>query len=193
MNVTIPFSEACSEIPAYARYLREILSSKRSIAELAHDCYAIFLPNYYSINSRDDSPKKLKDPGRFAITIGLGNQRFKALCDLGASTSLLPLSIWKKLDMGELSPVNMKIFMADGSSMTPSGFVKDIPIQLGKLFVPDDFVIADIKEDEHVPIILGRPFLATVGALFDVRAGRMTFNIGGEVLEFIIEKSIDPL
>ena len=79
------------------------------------DCYAIFFPNHYSINSTEDSPKKLKDPGKFAITIGLGNHRFKALCDLGASASLLPLSIYEKLDMGKLSPVKMKIFMADGS------------------------------------------------------------------------------
>ena len=76
--------------------------------------------------------------------------------------------------------------------MTPSGFIEDIPLQVGKYFVPDDFVIADMRADEHVPIILGRPFLTTVGALFDVRAGRMTFDIGGEVLEFEIERRIDP-
>ena len=53
-------------------------------------------------------------------------------------------------------------------------------------------MIADMGADEQVPIILGRPFLATVGALIDVRKGRMTFDIGGEVLEFKIERCIDP-
>ena len=52
--------------------------------------------------------------------------------------------------------------------------------------------MADMREDEFVPIILGRPFLATVGALFDVRKGLMTFDIGGKVLEFKITRRIDP-
>ena len=49
-----------------------------------------------------------------------------------------------------------------------------------------------MREDEFAPIILGRPFLATVGAIINVRKGFMTFDIGGEVLEFEITKRLDP-
>ena len=55
-----------------------------------------------------DLPEKLGDPGKFAITIGIRAYRFKALCYLGASASLLPLSIWSKTNMGPLVPVNMR-------------------------------------------------------------------------------------
>ena len=102
------------------------------------------MPNPCSIRSLDISPEKLKDPGRFAITIGLENHQYKALCDLGASASLLPLSIWDELNMGDLCPVNMRICMTDGTCRTPAGLVEDIPVQVGKYFVPDDFIVAGL-------------------------------------------------
>ena len=78
---------------------------------MSHQCKAI----------QGNLPEKLGDPGRFAITIGLGAFRYRDLCDLGASTSLLPLSIWSKINMGGLSPIKMKLYMADGSCSQPLG------------------------------------------------------------------------
>ena len=173
------------------RNFKDVLSSE-SIFDFLNEYYAVFMPSPCSIQSKEASPSKYKDPGHFIITIKIGGRPFKALCDLGASASLIPLTIWDELDMGELTPVNMRISMADGSCSTPSGFVEDIPVQLDKYFIPDDFVIADIREDKQVPIILGRPFLATVRANINVREGRMTFNIGGEVLEYVMEKCDTP-
>jgi hypothetical protein len=129
-------------------------------------------------------PEKLGDPGKFAITIGIGSHRFKALCDLGASASLLPLSIWSKTSMGPLEPVDMRLYMADGSWTKATGVVDDFPVQIGKFFIPNDFIIVDMPEDPTVPIILGRPFLATAGARIDVKKGLLTFNIGDELVEF---------
>ncbi len=129
-------------------------------------------------------PEKLSDPGRFTITIGLGNYKYKALVDLGASASLLPLSIWSKINMGDLRPANMKLFMADGSCTHPTGVIDDVPVKVGKYFVPNDFVVMDMEEDVQVPIILGRPFLATAGACIDVKEGRLTFDICGERVTF---------
>ena len=89
--------------------------------------------------------------------------------------------------MGELAPVNMRLVMADGTYTYPSGFMENVLIRVEEYFVPDDFIIGDVKVDEEVPIILGRPFLATVGAVINVRKGRMTFDIGGEMLEFVMK------
>ena len=133
---------------------------------------------------------KLNDPGRFAITIDLDNRRYKALCDLGASTSLLPLSIWKDINMGNLQPIKMNLYMANGSCLQPTNIIEDVLVQVGKFFVPNDFMVMDIEADVLVPIILGRPFLAIVGASIDVREGLLNLTIGDAEVEFQFNKTM---
>ena len=125
--------------------------------------------NQCSVINKNNLPVKLNDPGRFAIAIGLKSHRYKALYDLGASTSLLPLSIWKDINMKNLQPVKMNLYMTDGSCVQPTGIIEDVPVQVDKFFVPNDFVVMDIEADVLVPIILGRPFLSIIGARIDVR------------------------
>ena len=78
------------------------------------------------------------------MPIDVRDFNYNALCDLGASVSLLPLSICKKLDFGELRPVKMLLYMADRSIAYPTGILEDIPIRVGKFFMPVDFIILDI-------------------------------------------------
>lgn len=186
LQATLPFTEAIKEMPAYAKFLKEVFSGKRSIEE----CQSVSLTSECSSLIQNKLPEKLGDPGRFAVTIGFGSYKYKALCDLGASTSLMPLSIWRKIDMGTLKPINMRLFMADGSCVIPTGIIEDVPIQVGKLFVPVDFVVMPIDEDVPVPIILGRPFLATAGALIDVKEGTLTFTIGDDKVHFNFNKAM---
>ena len=100
---------------AYAKFLKEILAKKRSISELVDEFNAMSYSNQCNTLKKNNLPVKLNDPGRFAITIGLESHRYKALCDLGASTSLLPLLIWKDISMGNLQPIKMNLYMADDS------------------------------------------------------------------------------
>lgn len=51
----------------------------------------------------------------------------------------------------------------------------DVPVKIGTLFIPTDFIIMDIMEDEEIPIFLGRPFLSTTGAIINVKMGKMNF------------------
>ena len=179
LNVTIPFSEALSEMPAYSKFLKDILSKKRLVPDSILGVNSLSLPSICKTVHKN-LPEKLCDPGRFAITIGLGNCKYLALIDLGASASLMPLSIWKQIQLGDLRPVNMKLFMADGTCTYSTGVLDDVPVQVGKFFVPNDFVVMDMEEDDSVPIILGRPFLATAGAVIDMRELLMTLDICGE-------------
>ncbi|XP_074265561.1 uncharacterized protein LOC141587999 [Silene latifolia] len=78
----------------------------------------------------------------------------------------------------------MTLQLADRSVKRPLGVLADIPIKDGKYLIPTDFVVLDIPEDSHTPIILGRPFLATGGALIDVRNGWLPFRIEGDKVEF---------
>ncbi|XP_039131825.1 uncharacterized protein LOC120268534 [Dioscorea cayenensis subsp. rotundata] len=74
----------------------------------------------------------------------------------------------------------MTLQLADRSVRRPRGVVKDVLVRVEKLIIPMDFVILDVDDDVDVPLILGRPFLNTSGALIDVKGGKMTFRVGDE-------------
>ncbi|XP_021730801.1 uncharacterized protein LOC110697731 [Chenopodium quinoa] len=130
-------------------------------------------------------PKKLGDQGSYSILMKLGDIEInRALCDLGASVSLMPRSICKKLQMGELKPTRISLQLADRSVKFSLGVLEDVPLRVGKFFIPCDFVVMEMKEDAHVPIILGRPFLATAGAIVDMKNGKITFEVDDEKVEY---------
>ncbi|GJR03073.1 reverse transcriptase domain-containing protein [Tanacetum coccineum] len=92
----------------------------------------------------------------------------KALADLGASISLMPYSMFLRLNLGELKPTRMCIELAYKSTQIPRGIVENVIVKIDKFVLLVDFVVLDMKEDHKIPIILGRPFLATTHAMIDV-------------------------
>eukprot|EP00257_Ricinus_communis_P020449 XP_015579679.1 DNA damage-inducible protein 1-like [Ricinus communis] len=135
--------------------------------------------------------KKLRVPRSYSIPVKLGDiQIKKALCDLGASISLMPLSICKKLQMGELKPTRISLQLANRSTKFPLGILEDVPLRVGKFFIPCDFMVMEMEEDTQVPIILGRPFLATAGATIDMKNGKITFEVGDEKVEYSLTSSM---
>jgi len=80
----------------------------------------------------------------------------------------------------------MTLQLADCSIIYPARFVEDIPIKVGGIYILADFVVVDIKEDSQIPILLGRPFLATAGAIIDIKIGRIVFHVSDEKVEFEI-------
>ncbi|XP_078168431.1 uncharacterized protein LOC144562936 [Carex rostrata] len=102
----------------------------------------------------------------------------------------MPRTIYERIGVGELKPTRMTLQLADSSVRLPLGIVEDLPVQVGKYFVPVDFVVMEMEEDKEVPIILGRPFLRTAGAIIDVRQGTLTLNFGGEKVKFQIERAM---
>ena len=82
----------------------------------------------------------------------------------------------------------MTLQLADRSVKYPAGIVEDIPVKVGEIYVPADFVVMEMEEDSQVPILLGRPFLATAGAIIDVKHGKLAFNVGKETVEFDLVK-----
>ena len=112
---------------------------------------------------------KMKDPGSFTIPCSIGNYKFKkALCDSSASINLMPLSVVQRLSLGELTPTSITLQMADRSMTQPEGVLEDVLVKVGKFIFLVDFFIMKIEEDTQVPLLLGRPFLATEAALIDV-------------------------
>ena len=113
----------------------------------------------------------------------VGNSKLgHALVDLGASVILLSYSVYVELGLGELEPTNITIQLADRSVKIPRGIVKDILVQVDKLYFPMDFVVLDtqpmVNQGTRFPVILGRPFLATTNAIIHCRGGLMTLSFG---------------
>ena len=95
----------------------------------------------------------------------------KALLDLRASVNLLAYSVYKQLGLGELKPTSIILSLVDKSIKIPKGTVEDVLIQVDKFYYLVDFVVLDIEPvsmgANYVPIILGRPFLATSNAIIN--------------------------
>ena len=120
----------------------------------------------------------MKDPRNFTIPYEIGHVHMgKALCDSGASTNLMPLSVAKRLSLGELTPTTMTLQLADRTLAHPMGILKDVLIKVGKFIFPVDFVVIDIEEDKQVSLLLGRPFRATGAAFIDVKKGELTLRL----------------
>ena len=114
----------------------------------------------------------------------------KKLCDSGASINLMPLFVAKRLSLGELTPTAMTLQMADKTLAHPEGILEYVLIKVGKFIFPVDFVVIDIEEDKQVPLLLGRPFLATGATLIDVKKGELTLRVGDEAAEFNLNHSL---
>ncbi|GJR92084.1 reverse transcriptase domain-containing protein [Tanacetum coccineum] len=97
-----------------------------------------------------------------------------ALADLGASINLVPLSVWKKLPLPELTPTRMTLELANRSVAYPVGVAEDVFVKVGKFHFLADFVVVDYDVDPRVPLILGRPFLRTTRALIDEHGEELT-------------------
>ncbi|CAM8911514.1 unnamed protein product [Rhodiola kirilowii] len=136
LYVTLPFHEVITQNPTYAKFLKDIETNRRVIEEssmvaLNVECSAIV---------QSGMPKKMQDNGSFSIPISLGKIEIdRALCDLGASISLIPYSLFEQIDVGELHPTTISLKLADRSSRIPKGVLRDVPIKVDKFFIPVDF------------------------------------------------------
>ncbi|XP_047943010.1 uncharacterized protein LOC125189824 [Salvia hispanica] len=171
MQINIPLVEALQQMPSYAKFLKDVVSNKRRWMEyetvnLTESCSAII---------QKKLPAKMKYPRSFTISCLVADfQEGRALCDLGASINLMSCSFFQKLKIGVHRPTTISLQMADITVLYPKGIVEDILVKVGEFIFPADFVVLDMEEDKHVPLILGRPFLATGRALIDVHKGELT-------------------
>ena len=104
--------------------------------------------------------------------------------------NLLSYLVYKQLGLGELKPTNITLSLADRSVKIPKGIVEDVLVKIDKFYYPLDFVVLDTEpianEPNHVPIILGRPFLATANAIINCRNEVMQLTFGNMTLELNI-------
>nr|GEV81913.1 DNA-directed DNA polymerase [Tanacetum cinerariifolium] len=154
--------------------MENLLMNKDKLFELAkvllnENCSAMLIKKL---------PEKLRNPGKFLIPCDFPEiDVCHALADLDASINLMPLSIWKKLSLPELTPTRMTLELADRSITRPKGVSEDVFVKVGKFYFPTDFVVVDFEADPRVPLILGRSFLRTGRTLIDVYGEEITLRM----------------
>ncbi|KAK4381782.1 hypothetical protein Sango_2933900 [Sesamum angolense] len=175
-----------SQDTRYARFLKELCTSK---GKLKGNERASMGENVSAILQRK-LPPNCKDPGTFTIPCKIGLIGIKrAMCDLGASINVMPLSIFESLHIGPLKEMGVVIQLADRLVVYPEGVLKDVLVQVIELVFPADFYVLDMWEDNSpssTSILLGRPFLKTARTKIDVHAGALTMEFDGEIIRFNI-------
>jgi hypothetical protein len=180
LSINMPLLDALQG-PTYSRYFKDILANKYEITTLGVDHVKMFEQCSAAIAN---GLEKQKDPECPTIPCSVGSFKFeKALCDLRASVSVMPRDAFKKLRL-PLEHTGMCLELGDNSIRYLLGLAGDVPVKVGHHFIPVDFVVLEMGEREKPPLILGRPFLRTVGATIEVGKGEIKFDINGERSSF---------
>ena len=99
-----------------------------------------------------------------------------ALCDLGASVSTILKCLCDVLGLTDIEECSLNLQLADATIKNPMGRINDFLILANRNYVPIDFIVLDIYCNPSCPIILGRPFLRTIGAVIDMKEGNIKFQ-----------------
>ncbi|XP_058203029.1 uncharacterized protein LOC131317499 [Rhododendron vialii] len=183
VKMNIPLLDAIDQIPSYAKFLKDLCTQKRKAR--AKFLEPIPIPHQVSSVLQSNTAPKLADPGVPTISCVIGNHFIsRALLDLGASTNLLPYSVYEELGLGELKPTSVTLQLADRSVKAPRGMLEDVLVKVNNFYFPADFIVLDTEPvhptalKSQMPVILGRPFLATANAQISVRSGVMEVSFG---------------
>nr|GEU72473.1 reverse transcriptase domain-containing protein [Tanacetum cinerariifolium] len=187
LNFNISFVDALILMPNFGPTIKSLLTNKDKLFELARTplnehCSAVLLKKL---------PEKLGDPGKFLIPCDfLGMDECLALADLDASINIMPLSVWNKLSLPELTPTLMTLKLANRSISRPIGVAEDVFVKVGKFHFPADFVVVDFDSDPRIPLILRRSFLKIGRALIDVYVGELTLRVNNEAVTFNLDQTL---
>nr|GEY84623.1 reverse transcriptase domain-containing protein [Tanacetum cinerariifolium] len=187
LNFNISFADALILMPKFGPSIKSLLTNKDKLFELARTplnehCSAVLLKKLL---------EKLGDPGKFLISYDFpGMAECLALADLGASINLMPLFVWNKLSLLELTLTLMTLELADRSISQSIGVAEDVCVKVGNFYFSADFVVIDFDVDPRVPLILGRSFLKTKRDLIDVFERELTLLVGKEAITFNLDQTL---
>ncbi|GJW72738.1 MAK10-like protein [Tanacetum coccineum] len=139
-------------------------TNQESKSNLEENSRFTFL-TYRSSFIQGEVSTKMEDPGLFTLPCRLGDSKpFDTLADLGSCVNIIPLYLFKKLNIGLLEETDHIFGLADGTKSYPVGIVKDVEVRIGKLKLLNDFYVIDMKKDPETPLLVGTGFLAIANA-----------------------------
>ncbi|XP_016669909.1 uncharacterized protein [Gossypium hirsutum] len=190
VEINIPLLDVILKVPKYTKFLKDLCTNQRQLSgnervNLNENISAIFQRRL---------PQKYKDQGMFAIPCKIGKVGIKrAICDLGASINVIPLSVYNKISTEPLKEMRVTVQLADRSVIYPEGVLENVLVKVNDLIFPADFYIIDMENDRSnngSEILLGRPFLSTAHTKIDVCNGILTMEFDGKVVKFDVYKAM---
>ncbi|KAL1208892.1 hypothetical protein V5N11_010569 [Cardamine amara subsp. amara] len=171
-------------IPAMKKYLKGLIvgkvSTKKNVMMVSKDCIAVL---------QNKMIKKLEYPGKIFLSVTIGAEIFAgSLCDLGSSVNLMPYSVARRLGFTKFKSTKVSLIFADRSVKLPVGTLEDLYVKIGNTFIPADFVVLELDEEPKYPLILGRPFLRTAGAIIDMRNDTIDIRLGDITMTFVMNR-----
>ncbi|GJR01910.1 DNA-directed DNA polymerase [Tanacetum coccineum] len=131
------------------------------------------------LNLPGEVSTKMKDPGLFTLPCRLEDSKpFDTLADLGSCVNIIPLYLFKKLNIELLEETNHIFRLADGTKSYPVDIVKDVEVHIGRLKLLNNFYVIDMKRDPETPLLVGRGFLEIANAVIDCRKAKIVVAEG---------------
>ncbi|KAK1685727.1 hypothetical protein QYE76_046575, partial [Lolium multiflorum] len=162
---------------------------KDLVTENVEDGHIIFCEDASNIVSHPNKPKQASVP---MISVRIGDHCYYGLCDIGASVSAIPYELYTEImheiDSCELEDIDVVIQLANRETISPIGIVRDVEVLCGKIKYPADFLVLGSAASDYCPIIFGRPFLNTCGAIIDCKKEKILTKFAGESYEFNFSK-----
>jgi hypothetical protein len=126
------------------------------------------------------------------LSVRIGDHCYYGLCDIGASSSAIPYELYREI-MHEIAPceleeIDVVIQLASRDIVLPIGIVRDVEVLCGKTKYPTDFLVLGKAASKTCPIIIGRPFLNTCGAVIDCKREKILTKFDGKSYEFNFSK-----
>nr|GEW93166.1 DNA-directed DNA polymerase [Tanacetum cinerariifolium] len=187
LHFEFSFADALLHMPKFALMFKSLLNNKEKLCDLAitpvnENCPTVILKKLL---------EKLGVLGKFLIPCDFPYlDECLSLADPGASINLMPLSIWRKLSLHELTFTQMILELVDRLTTQPARIAEDVFVKVGKFHFLTDFVVFNYVVDPCVPLILGRPFLRTGRALIDVFGEKLTLRVDDEAITFKVGQTL---
>ncbi|KAK1579822.1 hypothetical protein QYE76_018584, partial [Lolium multiflorum] len=162
---------------------------KDLVTENVEDGHIIFCEDASNIVSHPSKSRKASVP---MLSVRIGDHFYYGLCDIGASISAIPYELYKEImhEIGscELEDIDVVIRLANRETISPIGIVRDVEVLCGKIKYHADFLVLGSAASKTCPIIFGRPFLNTCGAIMDCKKEKIVTKFAGESYEFNFSK-----
>ncbi|RDY02631.1 hypothetical protein CR513_13884, partial [Mucuna pruriens] len=184
VELNIPLLDIIKQVSKYAKFLKELCVHKRrkikGSRKIRGMVSTLTKNKELTTGATRVLPRKCRDPRMFSIPCTIGDYTFAhTMLDLGASISVMPTSIYKSLNFGDLEPTGMTIQLANRSIVQPLGVLKDVLVQVNELIFLADFFMLDMEDEtsgKESTLIMGRPFLMTARTKIDVHVGKLSME-----------------
>ncbi|XP_056841687.1 uncharacterized protein LOC130494882 [Raphanus sativus] len=174
LTFRLPLMDAIQMIPSMRNFVKGLISGK-----ISDDSEFMIITKECSAVLQNKRIKKLGDPGKCVLSVQIGRTVFScSLVDLGSSINLMPYSVAKHLGYTDFKPTRMSLVFDDRSVKSQVGILEDLQVLVRNTLVPADFVVLELEEESKDPLILGKLFLCTVGAIIDVRQWKIDLHLG---------------